>query len=97
MRKWLNYQEAVVQAIIKRCDKALGDARYMAVGGGVSLNSRLRKALAALCEKRGVRLLLAEPKYCGDNAAMIAGLAGLGRGISSAEAFDLDIAPSWSV
>ena len=42
-------------------------------------------------------VLLALPKHCGDNAAMVAGLAGLGRGIPSPEAFDLDIAPSWPV
>jgi hypothetical protein len=28
---------------------------------------------------------------------MVAGLAGMGRGIPSPEAFDLDIAPSWPV
>ena len=92
-----DYQEAVVQALVKRCDKALGDAKYLAVGGGVSLNSRLRVCLAELCARRGVRLLLALPKHCGDNAAMIAGLAAMGRGIPSPESFALDIAPSWAV
>ncbi|MDD4060200.1 MAG: tRNA (adenosine(37)-N6)-threonylcarbamoyltransferase complex transferase subunit TsaD [Kiritimatiellae bacterium] len=92
-----DYQEAVVQALVKRCDKALGDAKYLAVGGGVSLNSRLRVCLAELCARRGVRLLLALPKHCGDNAAMIAALAAMGRGITSPESFALDIAPSWAV
>ncbi len=92
-----DYQEAVVQALIKRCDKALGDAKYLAVGGGVSMNSRLRTCLTELAQERGVHLLLAPPKYCGDNAAMIAGLACMGRGISSQESFSLDIAPSWAV
>ena len=92
-----DYQEAVVQALVKRCDKALGDAKYLAVGGGVSHNSRLRVCLAELCARRGVRLLLALPKHCGDNAAMIAALAAMGRGITSPESFALDIAPSWAV
>lgn len=92
-----DYQEAVVNALVKRCDKALEDAQYLAVGGGVSLNSRLRTRLAELCQKRHVQLLLALPKHCGDNAAMIAGLAGMGRGIRSPESFSLDIAPSWPV
>ena len=92
-----DYQEAVVQALVKRCDKALGDAKYLAVGGGVSLNSRLRVCLAELCARRGVRLLLALPKHCGDNAAMIAALAAMGRGFTSPESFALDIAPSWAV
>ena len=59
------------------------------------MNSRLRERLAELCEKRKVKLLLALPKHCGDNAAMIAGLAGMGRGITGEAAFALDIAPSW--
>ncbi len=92
-----DYQEAVVQALVTRCEKALGDARYLAVGGGVSLNSRLRACLTECCERRNVRLLMARPDYCGDNAAMIAGLAGMGRGVSSPESFTLDIAPSWAV
>lgn len=92
-----DYQEAVVGAIVRRVGKALGGARFLAVGGGVSLNSRLRSALAELCEKRRVKLLLALPKHCGDNAAMIAGLAGMGRGVPSPAAFDLDISPNWEV
>ena len=92
-----DYQEAIVQALVKRCDKALGPAKYLAVGGGVSLNSRLRICLAELCERRNVRLLMALPKHCGDNAAMVAGLACMGRGIRSPESFDLDIEPSWAV
>lgn len=95
-----DYQEAVVGALVRRCDLALArtpGAKCLAVGGGVSLNSRLRAALAELCAARGVRLLLALPRHCGDNAAMVAGLAGMGRGIPSPEAFDLDIAPSWPV
>lgn len=90
-----DYQEAVVQAIVKRCEKAFGKAKYLAVGGGVSLNSRLRVCLANACRTHGIRLLMPPPQYCGDNAAMIAGLAGMGRGIPPPESFTLDIAPSW--
>lgn len=95
-----DYQEAVVDALVRRCDRALDatpGAAALAVGGGVSLNSRLRAALADLCARRGVRLLLALPKHCGDNAAMVAGLAGQGRGVPSPAAFDLEIDPSWAV
>ena len=94
-----DYQAAVVGALVRRCELALErtGARFLAVGGGVSLNSSLRARLGAMCETRGVRLLLALPKHCGDNAAMIAGLAGTGRGVRSPEAFDLDVDPSWAV
>lgn len=91
------YQEAVVDALVTRCALALEDgARFLAVGGGVSLNTRLREKLRSLCAARAVRLLLALPGHCGDNAAMVAGAAGLGLGITGEEAFRLDVAPSWA-
>ncbi len=93
-----DYQEAVVGALVRRCERALSStgARFLAVGGGVSLNSRLRAALSESCARLGVRLLLALPRHCGDNAAMVAGLAGIGRGVRSPAAFDLDPSPSWT-
>ncbi|MDO5462831.1 MAG: tRNA (adenosine(37)-N6)-threonylcarbamoyltransferase complex transferase subunit TsaD [bacterium] len=90
------YQEAVVDALVKRLDKALQRNTYktLAVGGGVSLNSRLRERLATLAQKHQVKLLLASPKYCGDNAAMIAGLAAVGGAHACENALALDIDPS---
>lgn len=89
-----SYQEAIVDALAARCGKALAGMRSLAVGGGVSLNRRLRERLAGVANERGVRLLLAEPKYCADNAAMIAGLAGAGRGVWGAQAMAIDAEPS---
>ena len=89
-----SYQEAIVDAVVERCDRLMGrGGGRLAVGGGVSLNRRLRERLTALSDERGFRLLLAEPRFCGDNAAMIAGLAGYGQGITGSEAFALDIHP----
>ncbi|MFZ4394336.1 MAG: tRNA (adenosine(37)-N6)-threonylcarbamoyltransferase complex transferase subunit TsaD [Kiritimatiellia bacterium] len=91
-----SYQEAIVDALADRCDRALRGGRYrcLAVGGGVSLNARLRVRLQEVAESRHVRLLLALPKYCGDNAAMIAGLAGAGCGVRGPAALSLDATPS---
>lgn len=91
-----SYQEAIVQAVAERTKTALKRKRYKAliVGGGVSLNSRLRAVLAQVCERAGVELLLAQPKYCGDNGAMIAALAYYRQNISGDEAMSLDVAPS---
>lgn len=71
------YQEAIVGTLADRTRLALKRRAYrsLIVGGGVSLNGRLRAKLAEVAAEAGVRLLLAQPKYCGDNAAMIAGLA----------------------
>ena len=92
-----SYQEAVVDALVDRCERALGDRRTLVAGGGVILNSRLRARLEEMAGRRGVRLMLAEPRYCGDNAAMVAGLAGMGQGLTGAAAFDADAEPSLEV
>jgi N6-L-threonylcarbamoyladenine synthase len=90
------YQEAIVEALAERCERALQSGRYraLAVGGGVSLNRRLRERLEQVSARAGVRLLLAEPRFCGDNAAMIAGLAGAGGGVRGEAAMRLDVAPA---
>ena len=40
--------------------------------GGVSLNRRLRARLEEMARARRVRLVLAKPGLCADNAAMVA-------------------------
>ncbi|MDI6774894.1 MAG: tRNA (adenosine(37)-N6)-threonylcarbamoyltransferase complex transferase subunit TsaD [Verrucomicrobiota bacterium] len=92
-----SYQEAIVDAVADRCRRALKDERILAVGGGVSLNRRLREKLTALANEVGARLLLSDPAYCADNAAMIAGAAGLGAGIGGGAAFELDACPSLGI
>ncbi len=93
------YQEAIVGALAERCARALSLRRYkaLAVGGGVSLNTGLRERLRIVAAKAGVPLLLAEARFCGDNAAMIAGLAGMGGGVTGEAAMRLDVAPSLRV
>ena len=90
------FQEAVVGALAARCARALERGGYaaLAVGGGVSLNGALRARLAEVTADKGVPLLLPLPKHCGDNAAMIAALAGSGIGLSGEAAFALDATPS---
>ena len=92
-----SYQEAIVDALVQRCDRALGTERVLAAVGGVSLNSRLRAQLAELAERRGVKLLLAEPRFCADNAAMIAGLAGTGEGVRGPGIMTLDVDPNLEI
>ena len=94
-----SYQEAVVEAVAERTRNALKRRAYrtLIVGGGVSLNSRLRTALAAVAAEAGVELLLAKPKYCGDNGAMIAGLAYYRRNLEGDAAMTIDAAPSLQI
>ena len=91
-----SYQRAIVDALADRTRRALalGEYRSLVVGGGVSLNSHLRAALADVAASAGVRLLAAKPAYCGDNGAMIAGLAYYRRNVVGDAALALDVSPS---
>jgi len=69
-----SFQEAVVDVLVEKTLAAARERnqRLAAVSGGVSCNSRLRTRLAERCAEEGLGLLLAEPRYTTDNAAMIA-------------------------
>jgi N6-L-threonylcarbamoyladenine synthase len=92
-----SYQEAVVDSLVERTARAIADERSLAVVGGVSLNSRLKDKASHLADSMNVALLLADRKYCADNAAMVAGLAGAGCGIRGAETTGLDVNPSLGI
>lgn len=62
--------EAVAGKISEALDKNPGCD--LAVAGGVAANSHLRKRLAEITKKHGVRLFIPPMKLCADNAAMIA-------------------------
>ena len=89
-----SYQEAIVDALVQRCRRAIGGVKMVAAGGGVSLNGRLRDALTQLAAETGVRLMLAPPTYCGDNAAMIAALAAVDLEVGGDDVMGLDVEPN---
>ena len=70
------FQEAVVDVLVEQTLKAAArtGVRRIAVGGGVACNSRLREKLQAAAGKAGLESFFPPPRYCTDNAAMIAGL-----------------------
>ena len=70
-----SFQEAVVDVLVRKAMRAVRDfnVRTLITAGGVACNARLRERLTAECPD-GVKLLLAKPAYCTDNAAMIGGL-----------------------
>lgn len=94
-----SYQEAIVGAVADRTVTALrrGGFKSLIIGGGVSLNSRLRDVLKSVAEREGVEFLTAKPKYCGDNGAMIAALAYFRRNLIGEEALSADVSPSLEV
>jgi N6-L-threonylcarbamoyladenine synthase len=72
-----SFQAAVVGQLVAKLGRALDRDRWdaVALGGGVAANGPLRKAVAALCEERGLRLKLVSRELCTDNAAMIGSAA----------------------
>ena len=69
-----SFQAAIVETLVSRTMAALDatHARALSLGGGVACNRGLREALAAGCEARGIPLRVPSPRFCADNAAMIA-------------------------
>ena len=93
-----SYQEAIAQAVADRTSAALRRKSYksLVIGGGVSLNSRIRAVLGDVARAAHVPLLMAKPKYTGDNGAMIAGLAYYRRNHVE-DAMSLDVNPCLQV
>jgi len=74
-----SFQAAIVDVLVKKALQAakMTGERLLGVSGGVSCNRSLRAKLAAAAGREGVRVLLAEPRLCTDNAAMIGFVAAL--------------------
>lgn len=94
-----SYQEAIVDSL---CDRLIMAARRenirrVAAVGGVSVNTRLREKLLSFGKSSGFHVIFAEPQYCLDNAAMVAGLAGAGQGVKGGEAWAVDVNPNLKI
>ena len=92
-------QEAVVSVLV---DKAANAARHfglktIAVSGGVSCNQYLREALAKRCAKDGLRLLLAPPSLCTDNAGMVAFAAAQRFATGMTSPLEQEVDPNWRI
>lgn len=70
-----SYQEAIVDVLTKKTIKAAKDYKVgtIVVAGGVACNSVLRQRLAELTPNN-IKLRIAKPVNCTDNAAMVAGI-----------------------
>ena len=66
-------QYCIVDILMNKLAKAVAQTgiTQIAIGGGVSANSGIRKALNALQETKGWHTYLPKFEYCTDNAAMI--------------------------
>ncbi len=69
-----SYQQAVIDALLRKTRQALHNGRYQSLGlsGGVANNVRLRKTFDLLAQKEELPVFCAQPQHTGDNAAMVA-------------------------
>lgn len=67
-------QYTIISILMKKIKKASDEIgiRELAIAGGVSANSELRKQLISLGEKFGCNTYIPDFQYCTDNAGMIA-------------------------
>jgi N6-L-threonylcarbamoyladenine synthase len=88
------YQKAIVDTLMKPLTKIIqsSKAKALIVAGGVSCNSLLRQRCQELCDQQGIELLLPQPKWGTDNAAMIAAAAW--PRFKKQDFDSLDVAPS---
>ena len=72
-----SFQAAVIDVLIARTDAAFAQGSYTGVvlSGGVAANSGLQSALRAWAQHNNVKAHIPPPKYCTDNAAMVAAAA----------------------
>ncbi len=68
-----SFQCSAIDTLIEKAFKALDKTGYntLTVSGGVGANGYLRDNLIAMANKKGLKLILPEKRYCTDNAAMI--------------------------
>ncbi|MBI1823958.1 MAG: tRNA (adenosine(37)-N6)-threonylcarbamoyltransferase complex transferase subunit TsaD [Nitrospirae bacterium] len=75
-----SYQEAIVDILVRKSIAAAVQSKVerLVIVGGVAANSRLRERMNEEGKKEGIQILIPSPRFCTDNAAMIA-MAAIGR------------------
>ncbi len=90
-------QQTIVDILLGKLKRAAKETgiRHLAIAGGVSANSGLRKGLQTMGEQYGWKTYIPQFEYCTDNAAMI-GIAGYYKFLEGAFAeHDVAAAARW--
>lgn len=87
-----SFQAAVVDVLVAKTRKARAklDLRAVHIVGGVAANAGLRHAMQAAAEAEGFAFVASPLRYCGDNAAMIAGAAAMRIGAGARPSTNVD-------
>ncbi len=91
-----SFQAAVLDVLMARVDAAYrtGDYQALVLSGGVAANSGLQHAVRAWGEANRVPTFIPPPRYCTDNAAMIAAAAYHQQEFVRADALTLSADPN---
>jgi N6-L-threonylcarbamoyladenine synthase len=92
-----SFQAAVVDVLVARVTRAFAQGnnyRALVLSGGVAANSGLQTALRRWSERSGVPAFIPPPKYCTDNAAMIAAAAYYQRDVALVDPMTLTANPN---
>ena len=67
-------QYTIIEILLDKLKKAVEKypVKHLAIGGGVSANSGVRKAVEVFCNERGIKAWIPERVFTTDNAAMVA-------------------------
>ena len=86
-----SYQEAVTDVLAKKTFAAADafSAKSVLLCGGVACNSLLRSKFQKRAGDR-MKLIISEPKFCTDNAAMVAGMAAKLLAKGKTDSIDID-------
>lgn len=92
-----SFQEAVVDMLIRKVRLALRehDLQRLVLSGGVVANGYLRERFQALSRDEGLELFIPAPRYCTDNAAMIAWVGNHYLEQGRRDDLDLDALSRW--
>ncbi|MBV8197027.1 MAG: tRNA (adenosine(37)-N6)-threonylcarbamoyltransferase complex transferase subunit TsaD, partial [Candidatus Eremiobacteraeota bacterium] len=93
-----SFQAAIVDVLMARVETAFARNSFRAavLSGGVAANSALQRAFRAWGEKGGIAVFIPPPKYCTDNAAMIAATAYYQRDAALGDPLTLTADPNLS-
>ncbi len=94
-----SFQRAVVDVLVAKTERAvrLAGVDTLIAAGGVAANSELRLRLSEVAEHLSVKLVIPPPRYCTDNAAMVAAAGYHKFATRGADGLDLDVDPSLTV
>jgi len=86
-----SFQASVVDVLVGKTMAAVDafNVRNVAIAGGVSANSELRRRMQRLSDEKRIRLFFPGLEYCTDNGAMIAFVGGMKLKAGIQSGFDL--------